>query len=219
MSTCKICFVELTKQKEKAGNKYCSAQCYYESIKGQERKTVEKTHCLFCKKEMTRKQSMLKRKFCSRLCQSKNNIGKPAWNKGLKIELSPEEKAKKAITLKKVLASFSEEKKAEMKRKAMISRAKNGIWKHARLGNIGEKDPCWKGEETSVNGKHRWIQLHWEKTGICEECGERPISKGRNKYATHWSNNDHLYKRDREDWQELCPKCHYKKDKELRNNN
>ena len=107
----------------------------------------------------------------------------------------------------------------EKMNKRILKTRKLGTWYPHMQGKKAEKCPNWLGEKAGYNGKHRWIQQNWIKTGICEECGKSPISKGRNKFATQWSSNDHLYKRIREEWQELCQSCHIRKDKQLRFNN
>jgi hypothetical protein len=47
---------------------------------------------------------------------------------------------------------------------------------------------------------HRWVQRHFERRGRCERCGH----VGR----TEWASIDHVYTRKREDWLELCKRCH-----------
>ena len=47
---------------------------------------------------------------------------------------------------------------------------------------------------------HKWIYKNYKKTGVCELCG---------KYVkTEWSNKSGDYRQERDDWQELCHKCH-----------
>jgi len=80
----------------------------------------------------------------------------------------------------------------------------------------GANAPYWKGENARYSSKHRWIQKHWQKTGICQWCGAKPKPFGNRKYGTEWANISGEYRRDdRNDWLELCPTCHHKFDKGL----
>jgi len=72
------------------------------------------------------------------------------------------------------------------------------------LGN--EKNPAWKGDNASIEAKHQWIARHYGKADKCEF----DITHKAQRY--HWSNKGHTYKRIREDWQMLCPECHFKFD-------
>jgi hypothetical protein len=58
----------------------------------------------------------------------------------------------------------------------------------------------WKGTKAGYKVIHAWMNKHFPRQGICEECG----AKGR----TEWASKDHEYRRVREDWIELCPPCH-----------
>jgi len=62
----------------------------------------------------------------------------------------------------------------------------------------------WKGDEASYSALHKWIATQKEKAGACSHCGERR--------RTHWANIDHRYRRELEDWIELCSPCHWKHD-------
>lgn len=54
---------------------------------------------------------------------------------------------------------------------------------------------------------HGWVRRTFGKASKCETCGATA--------RVHWSNKFHTYQRKREDWQQLCPKCHYEFDKNL----
>jgi hypothetical protein len=58
---------------------------------------------------------------------------------------------------------------------------------------------------------HNWVRYHFGKASICSnlECAGRSTT-------FEWSNNSGLYKRDIEDWQQLCRSCHRLKDKGVR---
>ncbi len=68
----------------------------------------------------------------------------------------------------------------------------------------GAVHPSWKGEDTKYAGVHNWVRKHYAKTGVCESC--------KVERKTAWSNKDHLYRRNRGDWQEMCYGCHQKYD-------
>lgn len=52
---------------------------------------------------------------------------------------------------------------------------------------------------------HKWIQRHWLKAGICENCGET-------RY-TEWAEKNHgAMIRERTHWMELCKPCHERYD-------
>jgi hypothetical protein len=63
-----------------------------------------------------------------------------------------------------------------------------------------------RGDDISYGHLHEWVNKVKKKTGKCTFCGVKPPSKFR--YGTHWANIDHTYKRDLDDFIELCPACH-----------
>ena len=70
----------------------------------------------------------------------------------------------------------------------------------------GSGNYAWKGDKATVRSIHCWVMDNFvhPETG-CENCG----STGR----LDWSNKDHKYSRDRNDWQSLCRSCHIRYDK------
>ena len=58
----------------------------------------------------------------------------------------------------------------------------------------------WKGEDASYAAKHNWVRRHKQKTGKCVLCNRHK--------ETIWANIDHEYKRDLNDYIELCRACH-----------
>lgn len=68
----------------------------------------------------------------------------------------------------------------------------------------GSKNHNWKGDKVSYAGIHMWLAINYIKTGACEEC--LVIRR------TTWANISDEYKRDRDDWRELCYSCHKKYD-------
>ncbi len=55
-------------------------------------------------------------------------------------------------------------------------------------------------EECSYGAAHIWLRRHHVKTGNCEVCSE--------KRHTQWANISGNYKRNRDDYWELCVPCH-----------
>jgi len=137
------------------------------------------------------------------------------WNKGKSNYLS--EEARKSIgraTAERVRNETPEARKARMA-KVIENRVKSGNWTPPALGKKGAlRTNVWLGNEATYNGKHRWIQKNWVKTGTCDDCGKTPRPFGNRKYGTEWANLDGLYDReDRDSWKELCVKCHRALDK------
>ena len=65
----------------------------------------------------------------------------------------------------------------------------------------GEKNVNWKGDEVGYYALHQWIQRKLGKATKCEYC-----NKEHNRI--HWANISGKYKRDLDDWIQLCPSCH-----------
>lgn len=75
----------------------------------------------------------------------------------------------------------------------------------AHIGKMtGENHPSWKGEEVGYVGLHRWVRRELGKPKKCTNC-----SSAEN---VQWANKSHEYKRDLEDWIELCRSCHMRYD-------
>jgi len=73
----------------------------------------------------------------------------------------------------------------------------------------GKDAPWWKDNDASYNSKHRWIQKHWKRTGVCQQCKQSPPPRKNGHSGTEWANISGRYDRnDRKDWLELCSKCH-----------
>lgn len=66
---------------------------------------------------------------------------------------------------------------------------------------LGEHNPHWKGADVGYAALHRWIARHKKKNGKCSQCG---AVKGR----TDWANISGEYKRELDDYVELCVSCH-----------
>lgn len=82
---------------------------------------------------------------------------------------------------------------------------------------LGDKGLMWRGNDAAYNSKHRWVQKHFKRTKTCEHCGITPPERTNGASGTEWSNKSGKYDRnDRDDWQELCSKCHKFYDKAFR---
>lgn len=68
----------------------------------------------------------------------------------------------------------------------------------------------YKGEKAGYCAKHKWIKKMRGNPKYCEHC------KKTDKKNYHWSNISGKYKKDINDWQRLCVKCHSKYDIEKR---
>lgn len=71
-----------------------------------------------------------------------------------------------------------------------------------------EAEECgaWKGDNASYSAKHKWVCSKYEKSRTCDECG----CDGK----IEWANISGEYKRERDDWRNLCKACHFEYDKE-----
>ncbi|SRR6266704_1832896 len=70
----------------------------------------------------------------------------------------------------------------------------------------GIAHPKWKGDDVGYMALHTWMRSNYPKIGRCERCGSK-------KKRTYYASKSHArYTRDREDWLELCAKCHAKYD-------
>lgn len=74
--------------------------------------------------------------------------------------------------------------------------------------NVGEKNGEWKGDDVSYKALHQWVCRHKQKNGVCGSCGK--------KSRTDFHNISGEYKRDVNDYEELCRSCHNKKDENNR---
>ena len=68
----------------------------------------------------------------------------------------------------------------------------------------GEEHHMWKGSDVKYSGLHRWVLRNKVKTNICQDCGV----KCEGKRFTEWANVSGEYRRDLDDYVELCPPCH-----------
>lgn len=74
------------------------------------------------------------------------------------------------------------------------------------INKTGEKSRRWKGDDAGYVAKHMWITKHHGKAAYCE-ADKSHIAK---RYE--WANISGKYKREREDYKQLCPSCHRRLD-------
>ncbi len=86
-----------------------------------------------------------------------------------------------------------------------------GFQKGNTLGRLtyGSKVPSWKGDKVGYCGIHEWIRRRYLKPELCECCKKKPPYDLANKSGK--------YKRDLDDWEWLCRRCHMTKDGRLEN--
>ena len=71
----------------------------------------------------------------------------------------------------------------------------------------GEKNPNWKGDKVGYASLHRWISRYKPKPEFCEDCKKvKPYDL---------ANISQEYKRDINDFEWLCRRCHQIKDGRL----
>lgn len=74
----------------------------------------------------------------------------------------------------------------------------------------GAQISTWKGDEVGYIAIHNWAHLHVKLKDSCELCGSKEILE--------MANRSQQYKRELDDWQTLCKKCHVTKDSSFRRN-
>lgn len=155
--------------------------------------------CINCKNIFLEYKSS-NRKFCSHKCSTD-------YRKGLK---RPEHS--KCMVEKHKMKKFGYklgENKGN-KNPAKRSEVRKKISKNAKLRDQNEeKNPNWKGNNCSYFTLHEWVKKHLGKAKKCEFCGITNT-------IIHWANKSREYKRNLNDWLQLCPKCHGKYDKKNR---
>lgn len=100
----------------------------------------------------------------------------------------------------------------EMKQR--VSKKRKGVpktktWKKsASLGKLNEKNPMWKGNKAGLDAIHIWVLRNKIKPKFCVEC-----KKNKPKDLANISQK---YKRDTNDFEWLCRRCHMIKDGRLK---
>lgn len=92
-----------------------------------------------------------------------------------------------------------------MKGKSRTEETKERI----RLAKLKDKNPMWKGDKVGMKALHEWVTNHFPKTNLCQIC---------NKIPPHdLANISGEYKRDLDDWNWLCRRCHMLSDGRMNN--
>lgn len=79
--------------------------------------------------------------------------------------------------------------------------------KEARQRISGSRNHNWKGNDVGLVALHEWINNHKPTPKLCERCGENP--------PMDLANISGKYKRDINDYQYLCRRCHMEIDGRL----
>lgn len=170
------------------------------------------TRCgkLYEKPKSCRGKRWTNRLYCSSACQRSAAVDSSARHR----VITPAGRQRMADRAKAYIENETPEQRKARMAKVLESRNRNGIWIPPATGKIGElRTNIWLGDDASYNAKHRWIQKHWVKTGICTYCGKKPRPFGNRRYGTEWANLDGKYNRDdKTTWAELCKSCHVKLD-------
>ena len=74
---------------------------------------------------------------------------------------------------------------------------------------LGKYNHNWKGNKVTLEGLHDYIKYHKPKSELCECCKQRP--------PRDLANISGKYKRDTNDYEWLCRRCHMRKDGRINN--
>jgi hypothetical protein len=77
------------------------------------------------------------------------------------------------------------------------------------ISKLGELNPIWKGDNVGYEGVHGWIRQRKIKPKLCQKCNE--------KTPYDLANISGKYKRDINDFEWLCRRCHMLSDNRLTN--
>ncbi len=80
---------------------------------------------------------------------------------------------------------------------------------NTHYGKTEELSSRWKGNKVGYNGVHTWVRKHKPKPKFCEICKLKP--------PVDLANISGKYKRDVNDFEWLCKKCHFIKDGLIKN--
>lgn len=131
----------------------------------------------------------------------------PAHKAKLRARFTPERRALQSEQKKGNQYRLGKTHSPETRAKISAKKRGHKPSPQARLNQLaatprGEKQPNWKGDEAGYAPKHAWLIRNHPKTGVCEECGKEGVTQ----YA--FKRHPEKHTRNREDYRELCPKCH-----------
>jgi hypothetical protein len=75
------------------------------------------------------------------------------------------------------------------------------------ISKLGENNPNWVGDKVKLAGLHDWVKRRLIKPSLCQDCKKFP--------PQDLANISQEYKRELNDWEWLCRKCHMTKDGRL----
>ena len=84
-----------------------------------------------------------------------------------------------------------------------VCKAKRGECKGKSNPRYGNLSIWWRGNKVGMNGVHSWLVREYGKAKYCENSN----CNGKCKWY-EWSSRTHVYKRNRNDFQQLCRSCH-----------
>lgn len=96
-----------------------------------------------------------------------------------------------------------------------LSEATRQRMSESRRGRfLGVEHHNWRGDSVSYSTLHAWVRRHKPKTGVCTECHAQVGTGGWS--GTQWANISGRYRRDLNDFIELCIPCHRERDRQAR---
>lgn len=106
-------------------------------------------------------------------------------------------------------------KKSIIDRKPLIMKGRSHysiLCKATKMGfatnHLSINNPMWKGKNVSFGQLHQWVRRHKVKTNYCQKCGKK-------NNRLDLANISGDYKRDTNDFEWLCRKCHMVSDGRL----
>lgn len=104
-----------------------------------------------------------------------------------------------------------EQREAARSRKLGVKNTEDQNRKIKENGKYGEENNMWKGNFASYNAMHLWVIRH---NGNAAECVDVAISNLPCKGPFEWSNIDHKYRRNLDDYSGRCTRHHRIYDKQ-----
>src|SRR3990167_4532281 len=86
--------------------------------------------------------------------------------------------------------------------------SKKCLYASYKKSKLMSGNPMWKGDKVGYFALHNWIKEHKKKINYCEDCKQ--------KKPLDLCNISQKYKRDINDFEWLCRRCHMKKDGRLK---
>lgn len=223
MKVCKNCNITL----EKKWNKFCSRECYWDWKKGRSftnsgsfkkgqrpwnAGTAQVLTCKECGVEY-KKSGARGKYFCSTECVSKNSEWKEKVVKNLLTTSKDytqeirEKLSKSKIGKAPIWMSDKYKKKSAIKKMSKSKKGAPSPNKGRKYPQLRGKNNCqWKADDVSYRSLHKWVRNHKDANNGCSFCGVKDLNR------FHMANISGEYRRDVDDYIELCPKCHKKFD-------